>query len=551
MVKKFEFNPSDKDKTISEILNYVHETVRNFKMKSINENQVILMFEESLLSLINNSESDKTFTIKTSIKRFLDTLNIEITVPGREFEFAEEISSLKVEDDDDDSKSAIQNLLLRSFGNKLKYKHKNGLNSIKIEAVKSPYSFLYKTLTAVFFAVVCGIICRYFVPEKIYMILNDNILEAVRDMFMNGIKIVVAPIVFFSIVNSVSQFNNFSEIGKMGGKFMTLFLIMEFTACVLSGLVFYAAMFAGFPFSEILAHGSEVSTFTAGSFSIKNLIVNIIPSNFVNPFLKSDMLQLMALGILCGLAIGSIGDYSKTLKNSFSAWDELFRKITSMITRFIPFAVFCSIWSMFLTTGAELLFSLFSIIVIVFTGMILILCVDCLRLKFKGLSVSKFLSKTAFAMAHVFSTTSSSVSLPENMKAAEKLGVPSKIYSFSMPLSVIFSKNGSIFYRATTALLMAKIFGVEISFFSVISVLISASIITLATPGVPGGAYIAFSALLAQLGVSSEALACIIGVDAVMDIFIGVINSFGAIVSTVTISKDSGMLNQEIYESKV
>ena len=102
MVKKFEFNPSDKDKTISEILNYVHETVRNFKMKSINENQVILMFEESLLSLINNSESDKTFTIKASIKRFLDTLNIEITVPGREFEFAEEISSLKVEDDDDD-----------------------------------------------------------------------------------------------------------------------------------------------------------------------------------------------------------------------------------------------------------------------------------------------------------------------------------------------------------------------------------------------------------------------------------------------------------------
>ena len=150
-------------------------------------------------------------------------------------------------------------------------------------------------------------------------------------------------------------------------------------------------------------------------------------------------------------------------------------------------------------------------------------------------------------MAHVFSTTSSSASLPENMKAAKGMGVPEKVYSLSLPLGVIFSKNGSIFYRATTALLIAQLFGIEVPAAGVVSLLVSSAVITLATPGVPGGAFIAFSALLLQLGVPSEALACIIGIDAVMDLFIGVVNCFGTMVSTVTVSHGEQLLDVARY----
>ena len=165
-----------------------------------------------------------------------------------------------------------------------------------------------------------------------------------------------------------------------------------------------------------------------------------------------------------------------------------------------------------------------------------------MRLSIAGLSVTNFIRKYSPAMAHVFSTTSSVASLPENMKAAESLGIPQKIYSFVLPLGVIFSKNVSIFYRALTALFMAEVFGVEVHAGVVVSVLVSASIITLATPEVPGGAYIAFSALLAQMGVPTEALACIISVDAVMDIFIAVINCFGVMVTSLRISKSEKIL---------
>ena len=230
-------------------------------------------------------------------------------------------------------------------------------------------------------------------------------------MFMNALKIVIAPIVFFSMVNSVSQFNNFSEIGKMGVKFMTLFLFMEFTACILTALIFYASVFAGFPFSAILTSG-EITAASSTAISIRNVIVNIVPSNFINPFVKSDILQLMFLGILCGLAVGAIGDYSKSLKDSFSALNSLFMKMTSMLTKFIPIAVLCSIWSMLLTAGAKLLLSLISVIIIVLAGMVFILLIDIARLKLSGLSVSKFIAKYSPAMAHVLSTTSDKMGVP-------------------------------------------------------------------------------------------------------------------------------------------
>lgn len=182
-------------------------------------------------------------------------------------------------------------------------------------------------------------------------------------------------------------------------------------------------------------------------------------------------------------------------------------------------------------------------------GLVLIMFFDCLRVKWAGLSPMRFIRKYSRAMAHVFSTTSSNVSLPENMKSADEMGIPQKIYSLTLPLGVVFSNNGSIFYRALTALLVALLFGIKVNFADVIAVVFTASMITLATPGVPGGAYIAFSALLAALNVPVQCMVYIISIDAVMDIFIAVVNSFGAMVTTLAFAKSDGVLDMEKWNS--
>ncbi len=538
MLKKFDTTAQ------AEILACIDDFLTALKTPHKEHNRISLTAEESLNILLEHSRPGE---VKVYLRKILGTASIEFRVPGNAFSFSEDFAPVTVDTDDDEVKAALQNLLLRSYGEKVSFTHRNGYNEVKILVQKSPYTFLYQTLTAIFCAVVAGVICRNFVPESVYSALNYAVLEPVRTMFMNALKIVIAPIVFFSLVNSVSQFEGLSDIGKTGGKFMLLFLGMELAGCVLAGLVFYGAGAIGFPFTRLA--GAGVVEASGAGWSIRNVIVNIVPSNFVRPFLEADMLQLMFLGLICGISAGMIGEYSRPLMELFKSCNELFMKMTSLLTKFIPIAVLCSIWSMVLTAGAGLLLSLAGIICIVLLGLVLILCVDCVRLRLSGLSVMKFVRKYSPAMAHVFSTTSSVASLPENMKAAESLGIPQKIYTFALPLGVIFSKNGSIFYRALTAMFMAEVFGVDVSFGAAVSVLVSASIITLATPGVPGGAYIAFSALLAQMGVPAEALACIIGVDAVMDIFIAVINCFGVMVSSLSVSKSEGILDIMRYNA--
>ncbi len=548
MVKKFTINSNEKNSDIAEILQYAQNALENFRMELKEKNHIMLMFEESLVKLLDHAEDSKnSHTVKVSVHKFLGTTGIEIVVPGNEFAFSIDKSPVDFSEEDDEVKDTIQNLLLGHFGSKIKYKHSKGVNFIKIEAVKSPYSFFYKTVGAIFIAIVLGIICRYFVPDNINMFLNENILKPIRDIFMNTLKIVVAPLVFFAIVNSVSQLKGLAELGKIGGQIMMRFIFMEIVACIFAGALFCASQYTGICFSQVIPDNPSTVQAVGELNTIKDVIINIFPSNFINPFLKSDMMQLIFLGIMCGLALGSLGDYSKFLRDSFNSWDQLFRKMAEMLTKFVPIAVLCSIWSVVLMLGTKLLFSLAGIIVLAWSGLLCLMLIDCVRLKIVGLSVRKFISKYIPAMAHLLATTSSGLSLVENMKAADTLGVPQKIYSFSLPLGVVFSKNGSIFYRAVTALFMAQLYGIDVSFTALISLLFSAFILPLTTTGIPGSSYVAFTVMLIQLNIPAEAIAYIIAIDAVLDIFIAVINSFEDVVSSIIVTHNFGLLDVEKY----
>ena len=554
MVKTFDFDPANKMSAVAEVLDSMQGYLSQLRMKPVEENRAMLMFEESLVSLMEYAGPEHPQRITVKASRLLGTLTISLTVPGQEFPFSEKVMPLGFtleEEEENDQARVIRGLILQSFGSRLKYKHRDGKNTVRIEAQRSPYSFLYQTMSCLLAAVLLGVLCRLAVPQDAYMALNDMVLEPGRTIFINALKIIVSPVVFFSLVISIAQFSNLSEVGKVGGKLMLLFLFMEVVACALSAGVYFLTRLTGLPFAQSLSIGAGAPALETTTLSLRDFLVGIVPSNFFQPFLDSNMLQLMFLGVLCGIAVGDIGDYSKPLRDFMEACYELFMKITAILTRFIPIAVLCSIWSLMLTTGAELLLSLLGVLIIVFLGMVALMCIDGVRLRIAGLSPRQFFRKNAPAMAHVFSTTSSSASLPENMKAAKSMGVPEKIYSLSLPLGVIFSKNGSIFYRATTTLLVAQLFGIEVSAAGVVSLLVTAAVITLATPGVPGGAFVAFSALLLQLGVPSDALACIIGIDAVMDLFIGVVNCFGTMVSTVTVSHREQLLDVARYNEMV
>ena len=184
---------------------------------------------------------------------------------------------------------------------------------------------------------------KTFVPDTVNTALNDNIFSSISTMFLNALKMIVGPVVFFSIVSSISQFGDLKEVGRIGGKIMGFYMLTTVLAILSSTGIFYVFQ-PGDPrlASKLTADVSAIASSDV-SISIKDTIVNIIPSNFVKPFLESNMLQLIFLAILIGIALGKIGDYSKILKDIFEACNSLFLKITVILVQFIPIATFASV----------------------------------------------------------------------------------------------------------------------------------------------------------------------------------------------------------------
>ena len=162
MFKTFDFDPANKMAAVAEVLDSMQDYLSQLRMKSVEENRAMLMVEESLVSLAEHADPERPQRITVKASRLLGTLTISLTVPGQEFPFSEKVMPLGFpleEEEEGDQARVIRGLILQSFGSRLKYKHRDGKNTVRIEAQRSPYSFLYQTMSCLLAAVLLGILC--------------------------------------------------------------------------------------------------------------------------------------------------------------------------------------------------------------------------------------------------------------------------------------------------------------------------------------------------------------------------------------------------------
>jgi len=493
--------------------------------------------------------------MQLSLRKLLGDITIEISMPGEAYDFAESLQmglSLDTDDIGQDAQNQIRSIILRSFAEDLKYRHRSGTNSVRLTVLRSKQSQLYYTLGAIVLAVVTGLLLKAAAPSAFLSVLNESLLTSIKTMFMNGLKMVVAPVVFFSIVSCISQFGSLSEMGKVGGKVMLLYLI---TTLLATGI--------GIGTSSLLqpgtaAAGHEAAAVTEAvslqplNVSLKDTIVNIVPNNFVKPFVEADMLQLIFLAVFCGIAVGMIGKYSKMLSDFFEACNELFLKITVLLVKFIPIATFCSILSMVLETGAQTLMSILSMCLALLLGLAAIMLIYCLMiLVLARLNPIPFIQKYAPTMLQVFSMASSNASLPLNMEACQKkLGVSSKVYSLSLPLGATMNMDGTCIYLGVFALALAQMYGVPVTGAAMMSVVMSIIVLSIGAPGVPGSGLICLSVLLSQLGVPVEAVGLVMGIDPLIGMLRTMSNCLGDVAVSTIVAKNENLLDMSIYQNQ-
>lgn len=547
------FIHNNKEK-IEEALNYVEAGLNKLGLGRREVTMNLLLAEESIVCLMEHADKDSE--IEVSFKKMFGSVSLMVSAPGEAFDITESgpgTSDMGLDEMDADMENAIRSLILRSRQDTFRYKNRLHQNIIQITVKRSERMQLYLTLGAVAVSIVLGILFQMFLPQTVKDGLNQYLLHPVKNMFLNALKIIIGPVVFFSIVSCLSQFDSLRDLGKIGAKVMGMYL---FTTLLAVGIGFGAFFLvqpgdASLASSVTDAASETIAAANQTKISILDTITGIVPSNFIKPFLEGNMLQIIFLAVLCGVAVGMIGDYSKPLKNFFEGCNLLFLKITTLIVKVIPLAVLCSMTSLVMTTGVDTLLSIMSYVgtfVLGLAGMIGVYCL--LVLLFGRLNPLVLLKKHAPTMLTNFTLASSSAAMPFNINSCQKMGVSSKVCSFSIPLGATVNMDGSCIFLASAGLFLARVFGIELSGADYISMIFSIIVLSIGAPGIPGSGLVCLSVLLVQLGVPAEALSLILGIDPLLGMFRVVVNSTGDVAVSLIVSKTEKLLDVKKYYSR-
>ena len=540
------------EQEIGNAAGFVQQCLEEAGINSSDSMKSTLIAEEAIGSLVAHASSEGSLHV--SVRKMLGNITVEMSAPGSDYPLLDNMQSAAIPEDDDigrDALDVIRNIMLRSFAEDLKYRHKDGYNHIRMTLVKSKRMFLYMTLASLVAAIIIGLLLSSFAPEGFNKGLDYYLLTPIKTVYINILKVIVAPVVFFSIVTCIGGFSNLRELGKVGLRTIMLYTMTTIFAVSVGIGVFFLFQPGQAGLAASVAEGASGSSASA-SLSLRDLLIDLAPSNFVKPFLNDNMPQLIFLAVLCGVATGLIGQYSVVLRSLFDACNELFMKIASMIIKFMPLAIFCSAASMIVATGPETLLSIVGMFGSFIFGLLCMIVIYLLLVIILGhLDPRPLIRKYAPTMLQVFSMASSNAAIPLNMSVChKKLGISNKICGLSIPLGSTLNMDGTCVQLAVFSLALAKVYGTPVSSSGLITMAITIIILSMGAPGMPGGTVICLSVLLEQLGVPTEAVGLVMGIGPLLGMFLCMSNCLGDVVVTTIVARSANELNLEKYKSR-
>jgi len=345
-------------------------------------------------------------------------------------------------------------------------------------------------------------------------------------LFLNLIKMIIVPLVLASLVVGTCGLGDVKKLGRIGGKTLAYYLLTTAFAVTL-GLILANIFKVGAGFTlpaEIKpAEASQIPKFV-------DTLLNIIPTNPIKALADGNMLQIIAFALILGGGAVVLGDKGKPVYDFFNSLAEITYKITGGIMNFAPYAVFALITPVVAANGPKVLLPLLSVIILVYVGCILhaALVYSATLTLFAKISPLKFFKGIFPAQAIAFTTCSSAATLPVNMKCTEEnLGVPKSISSFVLPLGATINMDGTALYQGVCALFIANVFGLELTLSQQFLIVMTATLASIGTAGVPGAGLIMLTMVLQTVGLPLEGLALVAGIDRILDMARTTVNITG------------------------
>ena len=440
----------------------------------------------------------------------------------------------------------IRGVLIRSFRDQMKFSYRGNENCVQITIARSRYRMLVLTMAGLVLGILCGILFRSILSAAACEWIDKNIMETITTVFMNSLKIIIAPVVFLSIITSVSGFGNMSQLGRLGVKTMGFYLMTSVLALAIGTGIFFLLQTGDPILATDLGDVTQIAEASrTTSTSLLSTLVGIVPDNLLKPFIESSLLQIIFLAIIIGLAMGFVGEKANPVKKIVDSLNDIFTKVTEMFIKLIPIATFCSLCSMVLSIGADSMVSVLKIVGgTVFAILLMIPVYSILLMIFGRMNPITVLKKYFPTMVQVFSLNSSNASVPLNMKACkDDLGVHPRVYSLTIPLGATINMDATCVALVFISLSFCNVFGMEITLSKLFTILIITLLLSLGMPGVPNAGVVALAMLVEQVAIPVEAVSLVMGIWPIIGMFSTANNCLGDIVGTLCVGKSEGLVN--------
>ena len=362
-------------------------------------------------------------------------------------------------------------------------------------------------------------------------------IKPIGTIYVNLLKFLVVPVVLFSIADGVISLNDLKRVGSVGLKTFVYYMATTALAVVI-GLALvniFKGAFTPLPSADI-----EALTYEAKEApSVMQVIVNIFPSNLVQPMVTSDMLPIIVIAIFLGAGCLAAGEKGAKIADLINCGQDVVMKIMMMIISFTPIGVFCLMTNVVAENGPQIIGKLALIIGVAYLGYIIhVLVVYGLSVRFLSkMSPIKFFKGIAPAMITAFTTTSSNATRPVNIECCNNMGAEPEISAFVLPLGATINMDGTAIYQAVCTVFIACCYGRDLSLGDMAMIVLTATLASVGTAGTPGAGMIMLAMVLTQVGLPVEGIAIIAGVDKLFDMGRTTLNITGDATCALWISR--------------
>jgi proton glutamate symport protein len=355
-------------------------------------------------------------------------------------------------------------------------------------------------------------------------------------IFLNLIKMLIAPLIFATLVAGIAGAGHFKAVGRMGLRAIIYFEAVT-TVALLIGLVAVNVLKPGV--GAVLS--GEKSTMAAAAMTWDQVLVHTVPTSVVDAMAKGDVLQLVVFSMIFAIALGMIGEKGKPVIHLCEGVAETMFKFTNIIMHYAPIGVFAAIAYTVGAFGvgqlgnlAKLIGTLYLALIVFYLGVLVPVAL------FFKVPLRKFVTAVREPAIIAFSTSTSEAALPRAMEAMERLGCPRRIVTFVLPLGYTFNLDGTTLYLSLASVFVAQAAGVHLSVGQQVAMMLTLMLTSKGVAGVPRASLVILAATLASYGLPLEGVTTILGVDAVMDMARTMTNVIGNCLATVVVSKWEG-----------